>query len=915
MAWSPVAKESPCPVCGELTGCVTGDDQVWCSGTPKRTPVGWAMLYKIGGGKLYNRAGAAAGGEDDPDSAKRTDKAARAAGAVWRRGEGGGNRKTYLGIPPGCLDGCGEDHPRARAWVEALGFSVASLADGVVPSTIRYCGNAKRLDPRSDGFEELPAVLCAAVDRHDRVRGVQQFYLSIDGGGDPIDHGPPEAWVGSNEERTGGVVIKLAPRAPRTGLLVLALGVASGLAIDTALRDAGVEAAVWISPAAKDMRAWRLQPWQVAEISPDGWVTQVLIACDSAIESKGDKLANEWAHRCGTELAASWGARVHVRVCEAPAESVTWAAAVRSLGSELGTERLLAAASRQRMLEKEEEERAKPLIIGDTSVEISHQVLEGLFHPKEPGGSWGWQYYADKHWIRQDSGVWKEQSDKKFRSVLRHFLCQYQVSKGKDLVAFDPSQRDMTEIIEAMVALASPAGEVMNQWLTESLDQEGEPTWKLTILRNSSLPKGPIDAEKVIACEDGMLDLDAWVQGKRRIIPLSSRWFTRSVLPFRLNEMPWEYADQLRDADLGGEDAVEILKEICPTAHRFMLDVLRDPQRLRAVAEYAGLALTSIIKFQTILWMQGMPGTGKGTMVGLIKEVIGRENTFDTSWSKLGGRFDSNLVGKNLVVLPEFRVDRRDNSAEALSRLLSWSAGDSQSVEAKYKDQVDNIMPTAKWMITPNDDLGLRDTSGAIMRRLLIVRAEPRPQGAVEDRDLPMRLNREASGVFFLLVCALRDLLRRGRFIQPVVDSHIKGEMLAEMSPVVGFIQSVCVRAPQWGTPVDELLREFNEWRKGRAPSHHEWSVDALNANLRAAFPDIRKVDVPVAGGVASYWVGVRPVRPLELTTDPWSGDGDEHDKCPTNLERGYLNRDYRWPRATHVLPSPPPPPVQERFA
>lgn len=901
MAWTPVRVDSPCPVCGGNRGCAVAEDlhQVWCGGSARRAPLGWAQLYKLGGGKLFNRAGMPVSDEPDPGEAKRADAAARAAGAAWRRGEGG-NRGMYLGAPPACLDGCGENHPRARAWLEAQGINVDALAGGCLPASVRYCGFGKRHDPSRDAFEDVPVVMFGAVDRHDRIRGVVQFFLSKSGTPDAIEYGASESWLGSHDERSGGVVIKLVAKAPKTGLLVVALGVLNGLALAGALADAGVEAAVWVAASAKDMRAWRLQPWEVRDVGADGWVSDVLLACDGAPEDATGKVHNEWAHGCASELAAAWGTQVRVRVCEAPrsegeARTWTWARSVAEVGSERAVEQLLEAATQARLVEQEREEATKPLLLGDTSVDIARDVLEELYHPKEPDGAWTLRYFAGKWWVRRPDGVWEVQDETLLRTELRHHLCRFQVAKGKDLVSYDPSARDLTEILEAMAGYACAQDAAMPQWLAPSLNAHQEAEWSLVVTRGRVTRQGPLPADRVVACADGLLNVDAWIAGKFERISSSSCWFTRSVLPFRLADLPVEYADVLSDGDLGDEDAAEILKEVCPTLHRFLVDIFGgDGQRMRAWAEFAGLCLTSIVKFQTILWCQGIPGTGKGTLVNFTKQIVGMENTVDTDWETLGGRFNSNLVGKSLVVIPELRIDRKSNSSAALSRLLSWSAGDSQSVEAKYRDSQDNIRPTAKWMITPNDDMGLRDPSAALLRRLLIVRAEPRPANAAVDRDLPARLEREVAGGFFLALCGLRSLLRRGHFVQPVKDGHVKGEMLAEMSPVHGFVTEACVLGPCWATSTDELLKYFNEWRKARAPSHHDWSEDALNGNLRATFPTVRCVSLPEPGKMARYWVGIRPLQPLEMPDKPWDAAEAEQGGNRTLYNAWQA---YGWPR------------------
>lgn len=130
-----------------------------------------------------------------------------------------------------------------------------------------------------------------------------------------------------------------------------------------------------------------------------------------------------------------------------------------------------------------------------------------------------------------------------------------------------------------------------------------------------------------------------------------------------------------------------------------------------------------------LIYAYGPGGTGKGTLVDLAIEIVGKSLT--ASWLDLasagGNRFMlSQLAGKKLLTAPELPPDKSPKASRALAWLLALAAGDRVWAERKIKQVRHLYRPQLGIVVASNHapawTTGIADMA-AVKRRLIVVRA------------------------------------------------------------------------------------------------------------------------------------------------------------------------------------------------
>ena len=137
---------------------------------------------------------------------------------------------------------------------------------------------------------------------------------------------------------------------------------------------------------------------------------------------------------------------------------------------------------------------------------------------------------------------------------------------------------------------------------------------------------------------------------------------------------------------------------------------------------YCGLVLLGGNRAQKILIMKGEGGTGKGTIVRLITQVIGRDNVTQLRVEKLNGRFETaRLVGKLLLNVVEATADYlNQDGAEVIKALVGH---DPMEGEKKGLQEPVSFEGEFAVIVTTNEEPNVRmaGDESAWRRRLVII--------------------------------------------------------------------------------------------------------------------------------------------------------------------------------------------------
>jgi putative DNA primase/helicase len=171
-----------------------------------------------------------------------------------------------------------------------------------------------------------------------------------------------------------------------------------------------------------------------------------------------------------------------------------------------------------------------------------------------------------------------------------------------------------------------------------------------------------------------------------------------------------------------------------------------------------------------------------------------------------------------LAILPDARFSgRADTVMPAIETLLSVIGEDSLTINRKYLDVIEARLKV-RFAIATNDLPRLADASGALARRLIIVRFVESFEGR-EDSKLEQRLLSELPGIFAWSLDGL-TALGGGKLLQPANGADDVNEFKSLGSPVRAFVNERCVLDPTGTIDTQELFREFRQWANDQGESH-----------------------------------------------------------------------------------------------
>lgn len=294
----------------------------------------------------------------------------------------------------------------------------------------------------------------------------------------------------------------------------------------------------------------------------------------------------------------------------------------------------------------------------------------------------------------------------------------------------------------------------------------------LRYLNSSSEELEPAD-ERYISFTNGVLDLET---GEMQ--PPSPDFIITNLIP-------WEY----------NPDAYDPLCD--KVLNQFSCD---DPQIRALLEECVGACFYRSNKLASgaAFILTGGKANGKSTFLETVREVLGKVNTSALDMSQIGGdRFSAaRLQGK----LANIGDDISDEylQGKGLSILKKVITGNEFHVEHKGAEGFD-LEPYCKLLFSANDIPRMKDRTGAMLRRMVIIPfngyfAKRLPDGSKNpncDPNIGKKLTSKESMEYLvrLGVEGLQRVLRDGDFTQSDKSEKQKIEYEEENDPLVGFIK------------------------------------------------------------------------------------------------------------------------------
>ncbi len=303
-----------------------------------------------------------------------------------------------------------------------------------------------------------------------------------------------------------------------------------------------------------------------------------------------------------------------------------------------------------------------------------------------------------------------------------------------------------------------------------------------------------------------------WIAGKNGVLNLATGKVEKhkpgfgftSVLPHEVRPFSPAQAE---------DEILSQLQETCPEVNHFLSSsVLGDKRKiLKLLAVVAGVLRFRFAKLQKFVHLIGEPGTGKGTFMRLLKDVVGAKNSQSASLTNLhDGSVMARIIEAQLVLFPD---ERKQVGVEWLLKL---TGGDDIDYRKVYTEGACSPFHGSV-VIGSNSPVFSGDTTGLDRRLCLIPFLNIIPDHE-RDPDLQDRLKAEVPNLISIALAmpiTLVDDLICGRGIGRMEDTRWhEWQMKVLMDKVAAFIDERVVTDEGRASGATELFEAYLEWAK-----------------------------------------------------------------------------------------------------
>ncbi|WP_310472002.1 phage/plasmid primase, P4 family [Corynebacterium sp. ES2775-CONJ] len=228
---------------------------------------------------------------------------------------------------------------------------------------------------------------------------------------------------------------------------------------------------------------------------------------------------------------------------------------------------------------------------------------------------------------------------------------------------------------------------------------------------------------------------------------------------------------------------------ITPVWSQFLAETFaHDPNAEKCLQEFAGYIISGRTDMHKALLMVGPRRAGKGTILRVLTQLVGKNNTVAPTLNSLGGDFGAwSLIGKPLAVIGDAREAKPGNNQVMTERLLGIIGEDSITVDRKgispWSGKLSN-----RFVIASNELPRFVDASGAIVSRFMMFELQRSVEGN-EDTHLGAKLSKEMPGIFNWALEGLKRLEEAGRFTVPTTMAEMTNHMHDAASTAHQFIE------------------------------------------------------------------------------------------------------------------------------
>lgn len=262
--------------------------------------------------------------------------------------------------------------------------------------------------------------------------------------------------------------------------------------------------------------------------------------------------------------------------------------------------------------------------------------------------------------------------------------------------------------------------------------------------------------------------------------------------------------------------------ETCPHWHAFLEQTTGGDEALtRFLQQVAGYALTGDISEQSLFFIYGDGGNGKGTFLNTLQSIMGdyaKPASMDTFSFQKHAKHETELArlrGARLVTSSETEA----GTAWAESRIKQMTGGDVIAARFMRQDFFE-YLPQFTLVIMGNFKPALKTVDEAMRRRFNIIPFTIKPK--TKDPKLGEKLKKEWPGILRWMVNGCLDWQEHG-LIRPPAVTEATEEYFEEQNTMAAWLEQDC-NVQIGNTHLREkTMALFNSWTKYAKASGVEW--------------------------------------------------------------------------------------------
>ena len=289
------------------------------------------------------------------------------------------------------------------------------------------------------------------------------------------------------------------------------------------------------------------------------------------------------------------------------------------------------------------------------------------------------------------------------------------------------------------------------------------------------------------------------------------------------------------------------LRAECPLWLWFITDIFNgDEESIKLLQEWFGYNLVANNDMEQLLFLFGVPGSGKSTTIDVLRAMLGPERCCAINVETFAGQFGlAPLVDKYAAIISEQQSTDHRQAQKVLEKIKQITGQDTVGINRKYKEQFDTKL-FCRFTYVGNDLPRFDDEPQALFRRFNLLYFGNSYVNK-PNRTLKTRLIQEVPGVTNWALEGLRRLLEQGDFTRPELSIEHINTCKAMASPLKTMLDEWCdLSNSSIDTPCNTLydLHRVVYEEEGRRPlTRTQFGVKFKNAR-----PDINRQRKMIAG-------------------------------------------------------------------